>query len=220
MKIIALSDLHGTLPQLEKCDVVIIAGDIVDLFCQYDRQMSWDWWTQNFLLWAKNLDCQKVIFIPGNHDFLNEREFTDLSQIGYNGDKIKYLAPNELYIYNDIKFYGFPWIPNLKNWAFYKDDINLYHECQKVPKNVDILISHCPPDVGNVATVDKRHGSKNFGSFILTKLIEDKSPKYFICGHIHSGSKIPYKYNDTTIINVSIKDEDYDFVYNPYIFEI
>ena len=64
MKIIALSDLHGTLPQLEKCDVVIIAGDIVDLFCQYDQQMSWDWWTQNFLPWAKNLDCQKVIFIP------------------------------------------------------------------------------------------------------------------------------------------------------------
>ena len=69
MKIIAISDLHGYLPKLPKCDVVCISGDIFPLDIQKDLIKSISWFQLKFRPWAESLDCDKVIFIAGNHDF-------------------------------------------------------------------------------------------------------------------------------------------------------
>ena len=73
MKIVALSDLHGTLlHKLQPCDVVVICGDIVPLHMQKNYEASLAWLSGPFQSWALNLDCKKVIFIAGNHDFVFE----------------------------------------------------------------------------------------------------------------------------------------------------
>lgn len=69
IKIAALSDLHGILPKIEKCDLVLIAGDIIPLRIQFDRTKSVVWFFQTFLEWIKELPCDEVFVIAGNHKF-------------------------------------------------------------------------------------------------------------------------------------------------------
>ncbi len=69
MKIIAISDLHGYLPKISECDVVCICGDIIPLQYQNDTIKSISWFLLDFVPWANSINCDKVIFIAGNHKF-------------------------------------------------------------------------------------------------------------------------------------------------------
>ena len=54
----------------------------------------------------------------------------------------------------------------------------------------------------------------------LTKVFEDKKIGINFCGHIHTGDHYGVKYNDTTVYNVSLLDENYNEAYKPTIIEI
>ena len=75
---VALSDMHGTLPRIEKpFDLMLIAGDSVDLYSQRYPKLLEDWYLGEFLDWVNELpfksDESKVILIAGNHDVGLER---------------------------------------------------------------------------------------------------------------------------------------------------
>ena len=73
MKICALSDLHGNLPQLEPCDVVCICGDIAPINFDRSTDRCIYWFRTVFLKWCSELECEKVIFIA---DFISaERDY-------------------------------------------------------------------------------------------------------------------------------------------------
>lgn len=72
--IVALSDMHGTLPKIEKSfDLMLIAGDSVDLTCQRSSKLSENWYLEEFLDWVDQLpfkdEQSKIILIAGNHKF-------------------------------------------------------------------------------------------------------------------------------------------------------
>lgn len=67
ISICAISDLHGYLPKVEPCDLVLICGDIVPLRIQERTKDSYKWFSTEFKEWAMDLPCDKVIFIAGNH---------------------------------------------------------------------------------------------------------------------------------------------------------
>ena len=102
MKICAISDLHGFLPELKPCDLVIICGDSVPLEFQMSSRRTKKWYTNTFAEWANNLSCEKVIFIAGNHDMYLEFH-TELYEKSFSkNNKITYLIPNMIIM--DIKF--------------------------------------------------------------------------------------------------------------------
>lgn len=55
-----MSDLHGNLIHIQKCDLCLIAGDVVPLNIQKNRVESIVWLFQDFLPWIKELPCEEV----------------------------------------------------------------------------------------------------------------------------------------------------------------
>ena len=69
MKLIAISDLHGNLPEIkEKADIMIIAGDISPLNIQGNKPKMIKWLKTTFIDWINSLNVEKVHLIAGNHD--------------------------------------------------------------------------------------------------------------------------------------------------------
>ena len=72
MKFLAVSDLHGWLPEIrEEFDLLMIPGDVCpDMYGVEYSQI--DWFSGVFIPWINNLPFKhawsKVIFVPGNHD--------------------------------------------------------------------------------------------------------------------------------------------------------
>lgn len=212
----AISDLHGDLPEISSCELVLICGDIIPLNKQRSMKKSKSWFINHFIPWCESLPCKKVMFIAGNHDFwLHETNYEEIYELCPN--KVKYLKDN-MFEHNEIKIYGTPWCIGLPNWAFYTANEK---EFENIPE-CDILISHQPPLMGLVGTVLQPgfNYMKTFASLKLAEKIDEIKPKYALCGHVHSGNHIPETINDVTYVNVSIKDENYNVTYKPFYFEI
>jgi predicted phosphodiesterase len=73
MRIAALSDMHGQLPEINEIrpvDAVLIAGDIFPLRTDKNAGESLKWINTTFFDWIKELPAKKVIVTPGKHDSL------------------------------------------------------------------------------------------------------------------------------------------------------
>lgn len=248
MKIVALSDLHGNLPELPPCDVVCICGDIVPLMVQKNIIASTAWLSGPFQKWALELPCEKVIMIWGNHDFtgeffckygssisLDEPQWTK----GYDGrtqhhllfqndadEKIIILC-DERYEYKGKVFYGTPWCPELRNWAFYQDSDGLKEKFLGIPYETDVLLTHCPPKFGQQGVVLETNWNfgSNFGCQELQDALENvfkfkSGVTHILSGHIHSGNHNIETHGGLAYRNVSLLNENYEVAYKPFEFEI
>ena len=237
LRICALSDLHGHLPDpnsLNGVDVLVLCGDIVHLEYQRSESLSLDWYSHEFAEWVKALDCNKVIMIGGNHDFfLYEQGKGRLNTLFERicGDKLVYLE-DELYEYEGITFYGCPWCTGPINWAFCPGEtrrvrtvFSIDEFYNKIP-NCDILLTHQPPSVGNVGVSYfwDAHAAQNWGSDRLRFAIKDKKIGVHFFGHVHSGEHnltlYPTLGCETKFYNVSYLDEQYKPFYKPRFIEI
>ena len=151
MLLCGVSDIHGDLNiNIPECDVLCICGDIINLNDQRDIPTSKKWWETRFVEWVKSLPCSKVIVTPGNHDFFLERMYTECW--GWFKDRMRLLSNKKLeflidesFYYEDIHFYGTPWINPISfqegRWAFEKD----FNENPIEIPNCDVLITHDNP---------------------------------------------------------------------------
>jgi Icc-related predicted phosphoesterase len=247
MKIIALSDLHGYLPEIkDRVDVIIIPGDIVDLYYQGSVNKSISWFSRYFVPWAMDLPCEKVIIIGGNHDFFFQRIVENKfkgSNIGIDDPseyrnyiesesawvikeelllprKIEYLQDTSI-TFGGKRFYGTPWCPELHRWAFFKSSDDLKKVFNRIPDDVDVLITHSPGKYVNDTGVSlQRYDKPEYGSQELTDAVLEKKPKWWFVGHVHSGNHNVTDFHGTKVVNVSIKDEGYDAIYGYQIYEI
>lgn len=235
MKIVALSDLHGYLPAVPECDVVTISGDIVPCHIQRKKDACIAWFSGVFQTWALNLDCKYVAFVAGNHDFVlqdldKEYNCFEVCRLLFQADahyKIRYLLDTCINL-DGVNIYGTPWIPSLKNWAFYGDSDFLKETFDLIPEDADIILTHCPPRLGEQGVVlQNNHWNRgaNFGceelrNALKNKFYNRKEPIYVLSGHIHSGKHEIEELDCLRMRNVSIMDEDYEPTYLPYIFEI
>lgn len=218
MTITTISDLHGYLPLLQPCDVVCICGDISPIEFDRNRDKSIHWFRTKFLNWCSKLDCDKIIFIAGNHDFslqLLGAKINHLIQEYELQDKVIYLE-NQEYVYHGLKFYGCPNVENLVHWAFYTPD---GHEYKLIPEDTDILLTHMAPAIGELGrdlTV-----VRDFGSRRLANAIKDlPNLRYAFCGHIHDGGHEPTLVNHTVCINSAILDDNYEYTYEPVTIDV
>lgn len=210
MRIVGISDIHGNLVNIPKCDVLCICGDIVGLNDQRSMDASHHWFNTRFIKWINSLSCKKVFAVPGNHDFYIENCYNDLNSYskntlqvieGLTNNKLKFLI-DESFNYKGLKFYGTPWIRCIgmqKRWAFEMEFMmEGPYQFENIPNDIDIILSHDEP-------------YKNKDLLNYTKDI-----KYHFYGHWHEGLSNPKENR----YNCSLLNNDYYLKHKPVMIDI
>src|SRR4051812_1778145 len=111
VRLAAISDLHGYLPDTPPCDALLIAGDICpvdDHSLPYQRE----WLKTAFAPWLERQPATKIVGIAGNHDFIAEED-DDLMR----GLPWTYLR-DETTEAGGLTIHGSPWTVTFMQWAF------------------------------------------------------------------------------------------------------
>lgn len=224
MKVCATSDLHGFLPEIEPCDLLLICGDIMPLSIQTNMPASEKWLDETFIPWIENQPIDQAILIAGNHDFFMERSAMRATMM-LNTRKLTYLRnESTTYVSNygeSITVFGTPYCKIFGHWAFMRSPDTLKEKYSAIPENVGILISHDAPQIGEVGMI-KEGGwaGTEAGNVQLAEEIICKKPKWCFCGHIHSGEHNITEYDGIRLANVSLVDETYEPTNNPLYVEV
>lgn len=226
MKICAISDLHGYLPELKPCELVLICGDSVPLGYQASSKKTKKWYDTTFRKWAGELPCDKVLFIAGNHELHFPGKKIIYESLFSKDDKITYLCHSE-YIHKskdgkEYKIFGTPYCKQFMNWAFMYPNEELEKIFKNIPNDLDILISHDNPyGYGDIVLQECPWADgSHIGNIPLAKAIEEKQPKYQFNGHLHSCDHSLIMIGNTKHYNCSIKDEQYNPVYEPLYLDV
>lgn len=220
MRFLAISDLHGFLPQIEvESDVLLVAGDLVpDNFIgqEWHSKSAQGYWLKNtFSDWCEKAPAKHVVVIAGNHDIVI------MNNPGIMKDVNCTYLQDEATEIEGFKIHGTPWTPTFGNWAFMKKDENLFDRWNKIDDDTDILISHGPPKGfcdGVEAWVLGNYEAA--GSQTLRDKVSGMSNlKLNVFGHIHEGyGKVDHF--GKVFANVSHVNSNYDPVNNPMFFEV
>lgn len=224
MKVCATSDLHGFLPEIEPCDLLLICGDIMPLSIQTNMPESEKWLKEVFIPWIDSLPIDQVILIAGNHDFFMERSSLKATTM-LNTEKLTYLRnESTVYVSNGgeiITIFGTPYCKIFGNWAFMRSPDTLKEKYSAIPEKVDILISHDAPMIERIGKIQEgRWAGTEAGNSQLAEEIVRKKPRWCFCGHIHSGEHNITEYEGIKLANVSLVNETYEPVNNPLYVEL
>lgn len=231
-RIVAIADSHCqhrsiTLPP---CDILIHAGDAT--YRGTEGEIS------DFLSWFSTQDAKHKIFVPGNHDYLPQK----------NPSLFRSLVPDSVRVLIDARielegliFYGTPWTPFFYDWAYNsleerggqgynyeggpgwnpksdKDHPYSKDMFDQISDDVNILICHGPPRLGNLdrcLPMGNPVGSEE----LMKKCTQLKQLKVFISGHIHEGHGYDI-FNGVTYYNVSTCNRDYKPVNAPVVMDL
>lgn len=175
MRIAAISDLHGYLPEIPECDVLVVAGDLGPARRWYHKGMSEakHWLSLDFTRWLNLVPAKHIVGIAGNHDFVAEHHPDLMDSLPWN-----YLCDSSVTI-EGVKFWGSPYTPPFNNWAFNDEDPARW---DGIPSDVDIVVTHGPP----LGIADRTVGGLNVGSSSLKAWMNvwDQQGLHLF-GHIH-----------------------------------
>jgi len=215
IRIVFISDTHsehekhGDLPN---GDILIHAGD----FTKTKKPPKAEEYT-NFIDWFSGQPHEHKIVISGNRENLMDTETTlktdptaeftmnqtqnyikSLSDITYLEDEehvIHLNLGNEMEK-QQIRFYGTPWtrLHGKPGKAFQIPETDLKEKWDKIPSNIDILISHMPP----LGLLDENNGCPE-----LLKIVTERAkPKIHVFGHIHTAYGTKFQ-DETLFINAA-----------------
>jgi len=210
VRVAAISDLHGFLPEIPPCDVLLIAGDVCPLE-DHGLDFQEEWLTGAFSEWLRGLAAVRVVGIAGNHDFVAEARPALMRGLPWT-----YLCDDTVEV-GALRIHGSPWTPTFMNWAFMLDEADLDGVWAVIPSDVDVLLTHGPPfGHGDLAVHGLHVGSRT----LAARLPQLERLRLHAFGHIHEGWGSRDIEGGTTIANVSYVDFDYRPVQPATVFEL
>jgi len=216
MTIVAIADLHGTLPIIPPCEILLIAGDIApDGYGPIGRIRGFDpdlnrmeqvrWLLEEYQPWEASVPAKHILATPGNHDW-----FTSLPE-----DLRTRLFIDEGCDIDGKTFWFTPWVSPIGPWNYQMERRQRKERFFAMPQNLDVLVAHSP--VHRVG--DKCWDGEEAGCPELRSLVQQRRPKHFCFGHIHEGARDGQQYQEfgqTMAHNCAIFGRDW----TPVQFEI
>jgi Icc-related predicted phosphoesterase len=201
--IAALSDLHGYLPEVPDCELLLLGGDL----CPDGRERDQaQWLDSTFRLWLRNVPAKEVVAVAGNHDWVFQTRPELVPMLRWH-----YLLDSAVTLFG-MKIWGTPWQPVFFDWAFNLWEPELEKKWALIPNDTDILLLHGPP----FGCGDRTVRGNQTGSPSLTRRIEEIQPRLAVCGHIHEG-RGEYRIGLTKVVNVSQVDVRYEPVKDVWV---
>jgi Icc-related predicted phosphoesterase len=192
--------------EVPECDLLIHCGDALSQGTEQELKM--------FLPWFEALKAKHKIFVPGNHDWIFEKNLPLARSIV--GKSAICLVDEQIEI-DGLKIYGSPWQPEFCEWAFnLKRGWPLRKKWEAVPVGMDILITHGPP----LGILDfSQFGNEHVGCSDLRQELHRIKPKIHCFGHIHGDYGIS-TWANILFVNASLCDEAYVANHPPILIEM
>jgi 3',5'-cyclic AMP phosphodiesterase CpdA len=223
MRIVALSDQHGHLPEVPRCDLLIVAGDICPdrmgvFYAKREPEQQKAWFDRCARPWLADAPAAHRIGTWGNHDWCGQScdfsaDFPDRAP----SSRFQLLVDQATRIPSSqtagpLAIWGTPWSNPFMDWAFMKDPAELARLYAAIPAGIDVLVSHQPPYGYGDLLYDRDGSVRHLGSHELLAAIDRVRPRLVICGHFHEG-RGRYDCHGVPIYNVSVVDQQYNLVH-------
>ena len=205
-RLVVISDTHLQHDRLvlPPGDVLIHAGDFTSQGTVRE--------VERFVAWLDKQPHPHKVIIAGNHEFCAET----VPRIFRNQ-----LTPGITYLKDSgtsacgLSIWGSPYTPVFCDWAFNATPDEIAQSWKKIPKNLDVLITHGPPH----GILDKTIRGENVGCPLLLEAVQSKKPRHHIFGHIHEGRGI-HQTADTLFVNASSLNHRYQGPVEPFVLDI
>jgi Icc-related predicted phosphoesterase len=218
---VAVSDTHNQAEAvpIPEGDVLIHAGDLTMQGSPVELVQAARW------LGSIRGRFRAVIAIPGNHDFVAQRNPLWAKAL-FQGHGVTLLI-DEPRVVDGVKFYGSPWQPWFYDWAFNfpkaDDGKAARKKWAEIPHDTDVLVTHGPP----YGILDKTFGGEDtrVGCAHLLEAIQRRRLQAHVFGHIHEsfGTEL-YRAEDGSeirFVNAAICDRaKYAAIQPPVVFEV
>lgn len=174
MKIAFLSDTHMAHRRIDvpRVDLLVHAGDIT-------RRGTKDE-LDDFLEWLARQHATTKVFVAGNHDRICERQPSYVrSRAAELG--LVYLEDETVEI-DGLVVHGSPATPAFRSMAFNRErGADIRRTWERVPPEVDLLITHGPPK----GLGDRTFFGAHVGCEELRARLAHVRPRLHVFGHIH-----------------------------------
>jgi Icc-related predicted phosphoesterase len=203
VQITCLANIHNnklSAEALPSSDILVIAGGGTNKGTHAEYKQ----FTNSLADWSKNFE--HIVYVPGKSDTgLHEyywKYYDMLTEI----HNITILVNTDV-ILKGVKIWGSCATRHDPTWSYTLKEKQLINHYEKIPSDIDVLVTQMPPEgIMDIAT-QKRNISMNVGCKYVSQAIERIKPKL----HIFSGAYESYGEvisSGVTYINASLIDED------------
>ncbi len=212
-RLVLMSDTHlfhkdSREPKLEvpDGDILIHSGDATYQGRVGEFHKFYDWYTQ--------FPHRHKIFVAGNHDWVYEKD-PDLGR-SLVPRSVTYLQDDMVEI-EGLKIYGTPWTPYFLGWAFnLHRGHRLREKWNKIPRGIDVLVTHGPP----MGICDLTYDGEHVGCADLKKVVFRVKPRLHVFGHIHMSGGQQKTEANIKFVNAAVLGEDYKLARHPIVVDL
>jgi Icc-related predicted phosphoesterase len=201
MNAIFISDTYGQHESilLPQGNIIIHAGNFTKTGTELEAK--------DFLQWFSQLPYEHKIFIAGTHDHFFERDPERARQAVPSN--VIYLEDSGVVI-GGFKIWGSPY--NLYNHgsAFSCTEAEIGAHWDRIPFNVDMVISHSPA----YGLLDINGSGEHEGCKVLLRRLVRVEPRYVVCGHAVDGHGHEY-YDGIHFINAAMGNQEFQLSHKP-----
>lgn len=214
MRVVAISDTHCGHHELDlpEGDMLVHAGD----FLGWGTAPELD----SFIAWLDAQPFEHKVVVPGNHDRIIEQSPLAEKLLARHCT----LLIDRVVMIRGFKIYGMPWTPRYLDWSFYHDreSPEMLAVVDRIPKNLDLLITHGPP----YGTADATRRAGSVGCEVLDARLRGMAeyghePRHHVFGHIHEcAGEHDRVYGRCVSRNVACLSKSYDVIGSGTVFDL